>query len=192
MYIVGITGGSASGKSAFAGALEKVLAARDPALRVRTIPTDQHWKDRSGSPRFVSPSSGEAHFNFNHPDALNEDSVLAALKAAPADIVLLEGLMVLHLPALRNRLDLRLFIELDADERALRRLLRDMQGGRDMTDPQKIAAYYRESARVGHALYIEPSRVHADLILRGDSNFARTADLVSTVILDRYRAPKSG
>jgi uridine kinase len=192
MFITGIAGGSASGKSTFAKALTETLATRAPDLTVQVISTDQHWRDRSGPPRFISPSSGEEVFNHNHPDALNTESLFAALDSAEADVVLLEGLMILHLAAVRERIDLRLFLELDADERALRRMLRDMQGGRSITDPQKIATYYRESARVGHAAYVEPSRVHADMILRGDGDFARTTDMIAAVIQDRQEAVRNG
>ena len=192
MFITGIAGGSASGKSTFAKALAETLAARDSSLRVQIVSTDHHWRERSGPPRFVSPSSGEEKFNNNHPDALDTDSLFAALDAVDADIVLLEGLMVLHLPNVRERLQLRLFIELDADERALRRLLRDMQGSRGSADPQQIATYYRESARVGHAAYVEPSRVHADLVIRGDSDFARTTAMVAAVIQDRHANAQTG
>ena len=192
MFITGIAGGSASGKSTFAKALTGTLAAREPSLRVQVISTDHHWRERSGPPRFTSPSSGVEQFNNNHPDALNTDSLFAALDAVDADIVLLEGLMVLHLPRVRERLDLRLFIELDADERALRRMLRDLQGGRGLPDPERIATYYRESARVGHAAYVEPSRVYADIIIRGDSNFARTAAMVAAIIQDRHAGAQTG
>lgn len=192
MFITGIAGGSASGKSTFAKALTATLAARAPGLTVQVISTDHHWQDKSGAPRFFSASAGEEMFNHNHPDALSTDSLFAALDASEADIVLLEGLMILHVPSVRDRIDLRLFLELDADERALRRMLRDMQGGRTVTDPLKIATYYRESARVGHAAYVEPSRVHADIILRGDSDFTRTTQIVAAVIQDRYGAPRKG
>jgi len=97
-------------------------------------------------------------------------------------VILIEGLMVLHEAALRERCDLRLFIELDADERALRRMLRNMKVQAVSTDPNFIAAYYLESARVGHTRYIEPSRIHADFILRGDADFGRIAPMVARMI----------
>lgn len=108
---------------------------------------------------------------------------LAADPNAP-DVIVVEGLMTLAVPEIRERLDLRLFVELDADERALRRLLRDMAGSRGNGDPAFIARYYRECARVGHARHVEPSRVHADLILRGDAPAGRSAALVAAVIRD--------
>jgi len=118
MYLVGIAGGSASGKSTFTAALLSALEARDAALRIETRSTDQFWQDRNGPPRFISPSTGEERFHFNHPDALDQQALFAELDqlAETADVVLLEGLMVLHVPAVRERLDLRLFVELDADE----------------------------------------------------------------------------
>jgi uridine kinase len=97
--------------------------------------------------------------------------------------------MVLHIPAIRELLDLRLFVELDADARALRRLVRNMGHQYDPIpdhSPQSIANYCLESAKVGHARYIEPSRVHADLILRGDADFGRVAPMVAALICEQW------
>jgi uridine kinase len=129
-------------------------------------------------------------FDANHPDAIAWGQLLHDLDDllqqddAP-EVILVEGHLLLHEPTVRERLNIRLFVELDADERALRRLLRDMQGGRSSRDPNFIATYYRESARVGHARYIEPSRVHADLIVRGDAVWERIEPLLVAVIEDR-------
>ena len=93
--------------------------------------------------------------------------------------------MVLHIPELLQRLDLRLFIELDADQRALRRLMRNIGHNHDPYDdnsPQSIANYFLESAKVGHEKYVEPSRRCADLILRGDGDFTRTAPMVAMLV----------
>ncbi len=188
--IVGIAGGSASGKSTLAAALAAAL--QDiPGVRPAVIPADKYmYYDVERGPSFVSPSSGLVMFNANHPDAVNWDQLLLDLDALMQqddgpNVILLEGLMVLQVAAVRERLDLRLFVELDADERALRRLLRDMKNGRSNGDPVAIATYYRECARIGHAQYIEPSRIHADLILRGDAVWERLCPLLLTVINDR-------
>ena len=149
------------------------------------------YRDKPGGPRFVSPTTGEEMADNNHPNSADNARLIADLRRqrsaenAP-DVLLIEGLMTLHLPELREILDLRLFIELDADVRALRRLLRDMNGGRGSTDPRIISAYYRECARIGHASYVEPSRVHADLILRGDADFSRTVPMVADLITVRF------
>lgn len=186
-FIVGIAGGSASGKTTLALALQEALQ-KQPARSTVIFHTDHYFtRDKSIGPTFISPSTGTEQFNCNHPDAVNTVRLMEDLRAcvegeeAPA-IVLIEGLMVLHELRTRSLLDLRLFVELDADERALRRMLRDMKRHRGSADPEFIATYYRECARVGHAQYVEPSRVSADLILRGDSDLTRTVPMLCAVI----------
>jgi uridine kinase len=146
--------------------------------------------DRSRGPTFFSQTAGADMFDANHPDAIvwsqvRHDLDNIAQQIDGPEVILVEGHLLFHEPAVRERLDIRLFVELDADERALRRLLRDMQGGRASRDPNFIAAYYRESARVGHARYIEPSRVHADLIVRGDAVWQRIEPLLVAIVEDR-------
>ena len=187
--LIGIAGGSASGKTTFAAALNVALTER--GLTVETIGMDRYfYREKPGGPRFISPTTGEEMPDNNHPNSADNARLIADLQSqrtaddAP-NVLLIEGLMTLHLPELRDILDLRLFIELDADVRALRRLLRDMNGGRGSTDPHIISAYYRECARLGHASYVEPSRIHADLILRGDADFSRTVPMVADLIAAR-------
>ncbi len=191
--VVGVAGGSASGKSTFVRALQQALAGGQPPLRVEVISTDHYFRSPAeGGPTFISPSSGEEMVDCNHPDTPDNPRLVADMDQRRAagdapDVLVVEGLMVLHVPAIRERLDLRLFVELDADERALRRLLRNLGTANDPINargPASIAAYYLESARLGHTRYVEPSRVYADLILRGDADFLRTAPLVAAVIRD--------
>jgi uridine kinase len=186
--IVGIAGGSASGKTTLAAALLPAIEGGEPPLRVEPVGLDRYfYRGAAGGPRFVSPSSGEELPDNNHPNSADNARLVADLDArsraedAP-DVLLVEGLMTLHVPEIRERLDVKLFVELDADLRALRRLLRDMDGGRGTRDPRWIATYYRECARVGHASYVEPSRAHADLIVRGDADFARIVPMLAAVI----------
>ncbi len=187
MKLIGIAGGTGSGKSTFARALQDALLQRDATKRVEIMPTDRYFRaDKSQEPQIYFQYGGESMFDWNHPDAVDNVRLLADLDVQGTqpngpDIVLLEGLMVLHEPTVRARCGLRLFIELEADERALRRMLRNMKVQAVSTDPNFIAAYYLESARVGHVRYVEPSRVHADLIVRGDADFARIAPIVAAV-----------
>ncbi len=182
--IIGIAGGSASGKSTFAEALRQALSKVSPVRTVEVFHTDSYFThDKERGPVIVSASAGEVQFDCNHPDSADNARLLSDLNARTSgpdapEIVILEGLMVLHRDDLREILDLRLFIELDADVRALRRLLRSMKNGQE---PPGIIAYYQECARVGHARYVEPSRAHADFVLRGDADFARLAPLVASM-----------
>ncbi len=193
-FVVGIAGGSASGKTTFTSALVQSITS-EPALRVEVTPMDRYfYRGAPGGPIFTSPSTGESLPDNNHPNSADNARLIVDLDSrcsnpdAP-DVLIVEGLMALHIPEIRERCDLRLFLELDADVRALRRLIRDMNGGRGNTDPAWIATYYRECARVGHTTYVEPSRAHADFILRGDADIARTAPLVGSMIRARILRP---
>ncbi len=189
--VVGVAGGSASGKTTLVTALDDALR-QVPGYRPAIVAADRYmYRDVTRGPTFVSPSTGTVMFDANRPDSVDWAHLLRDLDAQLQEvdgpnIILLEGLMVLHVPEIRQRLDLRLFVELDADERALRRLLRDMDRGRGIREPAGIANYYRESARVGHARYVEPSRMHADLIVRGDAAWDRLRSLLLAVIADRF------
>jgi uridine kinase len=198
--VVGIAGGSASGKSTLASALAAALQ-RLHQRRVVILTTDRYMQnDRSRGPTFFSHATGTHMFDANHPDAIAWNDLLRDLddmlqRPDGPEVILVEGHLLFHEPAVRERLGIRLFVDLDADERALRRLLRDMQGGRASRDPNFIATYYRESARVGHMRYIEPSRVYADLIVRGDADWERIEPLLVAMIEDRLAhaaAPAAG
>ncbi len=186
--LVGIAGGSASGKSTFTAELLKQLTSGENPLRAEIFGQDKYmYRGNGGGPTLILPSTGELLPDNNHPNSADNarlmEDLLAKRNAPDApDVILLEGLMTLHVDEIREHLDLKLFMELEADARALRRLLRDMNGGRGNTDAKWIAAYFLECARIGHAKYVEPSRVHADLILRGDADFTRSATLIASLI----------
>ncbi len=191
-FVVGIAGGSASGKTTFTNALTADLRDRLGQV-VEVVGMDRYfYRGAPGGPMFTSPSTGAEWPDNNHPNSadnarLADDLTTRLAQNDAPDVLIVEGLMALHLPELRAKYALRLFLELDADERALRRLLRDMAGGRGSTDPNFIATYYRECAKMGHERYVEPSRRHADLIVRGDSDFARTAPFVADLVAARSR-----
>lgn len=186
--VVGIAGGSASGKTTIVAALSAAL--EQSGLRVGQLATDPYmFHDIERGPAFRLSITDEVMFDCNRPESFDWAAVMRDLDLiVDCDVILVEGLMVLHVPEVRDRFDIRLFVELDADERALRRLLRDMNKPRGLKDPAKIAAYYRESARVGHALFIEPSRVHADLIVRGDAPTERVVPMLVGVVQHHHSA----
>ena len=191
--IVGIAGGTASGKTTFAKALAAALSEADPGLAVEVLSTDAYFLPTQQMPTFASPSTGKETPDYNQPDSIDSSRLATDLRArcqAGDGVTIVEGLMVLHLEEVRRCLDLRVFVELEADARALRRLVRNL--GKQLSkavgsDAQAIADYYLESAAVGHRRYVEPSRVHADLILRGDGDFGRTATWVAAAALYQRR-----
>lgn len=189
-YIVGLAGGSASGKSTFAASLLKHLGEGNPVVCAQSISTDAYFLPDERIPRFISPSTGLSTPDYNRPDSIDTPRLVRDLQersTAPGhpEVILLEGLMVLHLDEVRANLDLRVFVELEGEKRALRRLIRNLGHTYDPIinhDPASIANYYLESGWVGHEKYIEPSRRYADLIVRGDGDFNRTAAMLADVI----------
>ncbi len=132
--------------------------------------------------------------NYDHPDAydwelLNDhlarlvagESVLAPTydfavhnrsdivrPVEPAPVIVVEGILVLHDAALRDRFDLKVYVDADADVRFIRRLTRDVdERGRT---PDSIIEQYLTTVRPGHEQFIEPSKRYADVILQGGQN----------------------
>jgi uridine kinase len=190
--LVGIAGGSASGKSTFVRMLTQHLTAAAPTLVIQTISSDRYFhRDRSKIPHYASSAFQTDLPDFNHPDALDIAQLLDDLDAllaeeTPPHVILLEGHLLFHYEALRERFDLRLFIDLDGETRALRRMVRNLaHPGDPIPDhsAQSIASYYLESARQGYRRFIEPTRQWADLIVNGGGDFQRTAALIAPIIM---------
>lgn len=160
--LVGIAGGTASGKSTLAGRLVDALA----DLRVCVVHMDRYFLREK--PHMRAPITGQDYEDHNHPASFDLQGLLrdvdAALAACEADVILVEGLLTLQHAPLRERLDLGVFVDCPADERIVRRLRRNMARGLAFDD---IAAFYLDSVRFRHDEFVEPSRWHADIVLNG-------------------------
>ena len=188
-YVVGIAGGTGSGKTTVA---DKLASAMPPG-RCVTIDHDAYYRDQGHLP----PEDREA-INYDHPSAL--DSALLALQlrelrdgrtvevpiydfathtrrretrsVAPARVILVEGILVFAEPALREQMDIKIFVDTDADIRLMRRIRRDLEErGRTF---QSVRDQYHATVRPMHLEYVEPSKRWADLILPegGDNRVA--------------------
>ncbi len=164
--VLGIAGGSCSGKSTFARCLKK--AYEEKGKTVEVIALDRFYTRDMESGPCLTLSDGTVMFDFNDPRAIDVNAAVQAISNSNSEIVIVEGLFTLAIEPIRRLLTTSIFVHLDADLRAIRRLLRDMKGGRASTDPEFIARYYVESARVGHAKFVEPSREFADRVVVGD------------------------
>ena len=180
MFVLGIAGGTGSGKSTVA---ERLLAALGQQAIV-LIDHDAYYRDRS------SLSAGERlRLNYDHPDAIETDLLVAHLtdlragravqipqydfrqhvrrpetrRIEPAPVVIVEGILVLAEERLRAQMDLKLFVDTDADIRLMRRLERDIeQRGRTFT---QVRQQYNTTVRPMHLAFVEPSKRFADLII---------------------------
>ncbi len=188
-YVVGIAGGTGSGKTTVA---DKLAVAMPPG-RCVTLDHDAYYRDQGHLP----PADREA-INYDHPSAL--DSALLALHlrelrdgrtvevpiydfathtrrretrtVAPARVILVEGILVFAEPALREQMDIKIFVDTDADIRLMRRIRRDLEErGRTF---QSVRDQYHATVRPMHLEYVEPSKRWADLILPegGDNRVA--------------------
>jgi uridine kinase len=172
---IGIGGGTASGKSTLALAITAQLA----PLTVQTIGQDRFFKSASQLPPFESASRAAPWPDYNRPDSFQVDDMLDTCRAQRGmEVVILEGILVLHYPVLRELMDLLLYVDADADERIVRRICRNVEAGMALSD---VADYYLESVRYQHQRYNIPTRQHADLVIPGGNadHIAREALLRS-------------
>ena len=178
--LVGVAGGTGSGKTSFAHRLEDRLG----ASRCLTLAQDAYYKDGSR----LSPEERSA-INYDHPDAFDTSLLLQDLRdlkagrpgphltydhasysrkveadpLMPRPVLLLEGILILAEEPLRRLMDIKLFIDTDSDVRILRRLRRDLKDrGRSF---ESVERQYLESVRPMHLEFVEPSKRYADLII---------------------------
>jgi uridine kinase len=178
--LIGVAGGTGSGKTSFS---EKLLS-RLGAERCLLLAQDSYYKDGSS----LDPAA-RASINYDHPEAFDTPLLvqdLRDLKAGrpvphlvydhgtyarhvlpdpltPKAVLLLEGILVLAEEPLRRLMDIRLFIDTDADVRILRRLQRDLHDRGRTFD--SVSRQYLHSVRPMHLEFVEPSKRYADLIV---------------------------
>jgi uridine kinase len=188
-YVVGIAGGTGSGKTTVAHKLASAM----PTGRCVTIEHDAYYRDQGHLP----PQERDA-INYDHPAAL-ESSLLAlhlrelcagravevpiydfathtrrgeARTVQPAPVIIVEGILVFTEPALREQMDIKIFVDTDPDIRLMRRIRRDLeQRGRTF---QSVRDQYYATVRPMHIEHVEPTKRWADLILPegGDNRVA--------------------
>ena len=184
VYVIGIAGGSGSGKSTFAARLMQafpdsvVLVSCDNYYRAH----DDISLEERRLLNYDAPESLEFDLMVTHLQALKRGEEVdcpvydftlhnrsdKVLHIDPKPVILVDGILILSDPALRETFDLRIYVETDADERILRRARRDMEvRGRKIDD---IMAQYLTTVKPMHEQYVEPSKKHADLILNGGLN----------------------
>jgi uridine kinase len=172
-YIVGIAGGTASGKSTFCEKLEKLLYELE--LNLKVLHMDSYFKPKNERPFVEAFVSGKKYIDDNHPltadlNALKSD-IEMDINKREYDVIIVEGLLTLWDDEIYNKLDLKLYIDCRADERIVRRIKRNTQWGLTF---EQITDVYLDMVRYRHDEYVEPSKWRADIILNG-SNFSETS-----------------
>lgn len=178
-YIVGIAGGTASGKSTMCDLLEKALC----GLNLKVFHMDSYFKPADVRPKAVAHVSGIEYLDDNCPETIFHQQLRQDLDTAIKEgyqVILIEGLFALWYDWLYEQLDLKLFIDCQADERIVRRLRRNMaQRGLSFDE---IAGVYLDMVRYRHDQYIEPTKWRADMILNGSAPSELTNELIAGLI----------
>ena len=176
-YIIGIAGGSASGKSTFCSKLEDALC----KCKTMTFHMDSYFKPKDLRPFVEAPITKKMYVDENHPMTVDlpklKNDLQTAINNNQADIIIVEGLLVLADDEICKLLDLKLFIECRADERIVRRLRRNMEWGLTF---EEISGVYLDMVRYRHDEYVEPSKWKADFIING-SSFSENALAIITM-----------
>ena len=197
MFTIGIAGGTGPGKTTV---VRKILE-RIPAERVALMPQDSYYRDNSHL-----PLEARQKINFDHPDSVEWDLLvehLQRLKAGepvdqpiysyltcvrsdetvpvePRDVVIVEGILIYTFRPLVEEIDLKVFVDADADDRLGRVIQRDMmERGRDV---REVLERYQETVKPMHLQFIEPSKRLADLIVpQGGMNEVAISLLLNTI-----------
>lgn len=202
MLIIGIAGGTGSGKTTVVNKIINSL----PAGEVAVIPQDSYYKDSSHIPpeerskiNFDEPASIEWTLLVEHLKMLKEGKAVPmptysymtctrqeeTIRVEPRDVVIVEGILVLNDPVLRSMMDVKVFVDADADDRLIRVIARDcIERGRT---PQMVIDRYQGVLKPMHSMYIEPSKRFADLIVPQGGNNIVAINLLTDYIESRLQ-----
>ena len=195
-FVIGLAGGSGSGKTTICDSIIDQVGTEGVAL----IAHDAYYRHR---PEISYEERTKV--NYDHPESLETELLLTHLEmlaagemieqplydfsrhlrrtetvaVAPRPVILIEGILTLAAPELREVLDLRVFVDTDSDLRVLRRVERDMrERGRSF---ESVVAQYHATVRPMHERFVTPSKQHADLIIPGGHNRRAAAVLVAAI-----------
>lgn len=197
MLIIGIAGGTGCGKTTVVNQILNEL----PETEVGVISQDAYYKDTSHlsyeeriNINFDHPRSIDFELLENHLKALKKgesihqpvysfvthnrtgDSVLTH----PRKVMIVEGILILTLPSLRELFDIRIFVHADTDERLIRRLKRDItERGRDLNE---VLTRYQNTLKPMHEQFIEPTKEYADIIIPNNKHNTVAIDILRSII----------
>ena len=188
--IIGIAGASGSGKTLLASQLYDLLVADFGDQQIKIINEDCYYRQRDNM-----TFAEREKVNYDHPDAFEHELLLKHLvslasgkgvqipqydyashnrrrsvtKIKPANVILVEGILIFHHAELRNQFDLKIFVDVDLDVCLSRRLARDIKERGRTTD--SILLQYQETVRPMYHEFIYPGKKHADLVVpKGGKN----------------------
>ncbi|WP_418646524.1 uridine kinase [Tenacibaculum insulae] len=200
MFVIGIAGGTGSGKTTVVNQIINEL----PQDEVCVISQDSYYSQTDNL-----SYEERTKINFDHPRAIDFDLLVKHLselksgnvieqpvysfvahnrtkdtiKTHPRKVIIIEGILIFNSKELRNLCDIKVFVHADADERLIRRVRRDIkERGRDIDE---VLSRYQSTLKPMHQQFIEPTKNYADIIIPNDRHNTVAIDIVRTVISDR-------
>ena len=198
MLVIGIAGGSGSGKTTVVKAISENIKGESVVI----IPQDSYYKDSSDL-----TDEEKRHHNFDHPDAIDWELLceqLADLKAGktihqpvysyiscsrsktetvtvePADVIIIEGILIFTCKELRDQMDIKIFVDADDDDRLMRVMARDItERGKDV---RWVIERYTNTVKPMYLQFIEPSKRYADIIIPQEGHNKVAIDVISATI----------
>lgn len=204
MLIIGIAGGTGCGKTTVVNQIINEL----PDEEVGVVSQDSYYKDLS-----YMTKEERSQVNFDHPNSIDFDLLINHIsqlkKGLPVDIpvysfveetrmdktvhieprkvIIVEGILVLSNPKLRDLFDIKIYVHADSDERLIRRLQRDMkERGHDL---EKVLHRYQTDVKPMHNQFIEPTKEFADIIIPNNKYNTVAVDIVRSIINEKLASP---
>ena len=201
-FVIGIAGGSGSGKTTLADTLGSYFGENEVSI----LRHDNYYKRNDGL-----TYEERAKLNYDHPDAFDTELLcehIRQLKAGrpidmpvydysvhnrsektiriqPNPVIILEGILILAEPRLVELMDFKIFVDTDADERILRRIIRDVNDrGRSL---DSVIRQYRETVKPMHDQFVEPSKRKANIIIPEGGRNAAAMQVIVELIRSRLR-----
>lgn len=202
MLVIGIAGGTGSGKTTVVNQIINEL----PPNQVGVISQDSYYKDTSNL-----PFDERVKINFDHPKAIDfellaihlnelkngktiEQPVYSFIEhnrtketvtTIPKDVMIVEGILILTHPEIRDMFDIKIYVHADSDERLIRRLKRDItERGRDLDE---VLNRYQTTLKPMHQQFIEPTKEYADIIIPTNRYNTVAVDIVRSIINQKLK-----
>lgn len=202
MLIIGIGGGTGSGKTTVVHQIVEQL----PADEVCVISQDSYYKDTSDL-----AFEERVKINFDHPNAIDFKLLVSHLEALkegnsfeqpvysfvdhnrtaetvttyPKKVIIVEGILILTHPEIRELFDIKIFVHADSDERLIRRLKRDIaERGRDL---EEVLLRYQTTLKPMHQQFIEPTKEYADIIIPNNRYNTVAVDVIRNIVHQKLR-----
>ena len=205
MLVIGIAGGSGSGKTTVVRAITEQLQGR-----VVVIPQDSYYKDSSHV-----PVEERKNINFDHPDAIDwklmcqqvrelkagrtveqpvysyitcSRSTTETVTVEPADVIIVEGILIFTCKELRDQMNIKIFVDADDDDRLMRIIVRDIaERGRTI---ETAIEHYCDTVKPMHLQFIEPSKRYADVIVPQGGHNKVAIDIITNTVEKALQSKK--